>query len=180
MEQLQGLILYNDVISKDDKNKIIEYLDNKTWSNVLKRRTQHYGYEYNYKSKNPKPTQPLAGPLLEIANLLKDQNIIDANQCIVNEYTRDQGISRHIDVPIFGPIIVSLSLLEPTTMVFSNNDESHNVTLLPRSLLVMKDNIRYKWFHSIPITKKVLLNDDTIYYKPNNYRRISLTYRVVI
>ena len=44
----------------------------------------------------------------------------------------DQGIGAHTDAKIFGPVIVSVSLLQPTNMIFTHRTEpSKNVTLMP-------------------------------------------------
>lgn len=149
-----GLSLQEEVITIDKEHEIITWLDSREWSNKISRRTQHYGYEYNYGSKDIMIGPKLEGPILDIANLITKAGLMKPNQCIVNEYYRNQGIAPHIDSNIFD-------------------------CLLPRRLLMMmQGDARYKWKHGI--SKNITyMKHGTKITKYSNYRRISLTYRKV-
>lgn len=180
-----GLTLYPEVLTREQESTIVAWLDTQPWSNALARRTQHYGYEYNYTAKTPHPTQPMVGPIQQLADWIDLQNWMKPAQCIVNEYTRNQGISPHFDAVSFGPVVISISLLEPTNMIFQPipgraTGEPMTLTLEPRSLLLMTGEARYNWKHSIPIRATVSRPDGSIYSKPEAYQRISLTYRTVV
>jgi hypothetical protein len=66
-------------------------IDKNTWSTELKRRVQHYGYKYDYKSKDldeskkigdlPKFCEPLIERMLEkgLISVKPDQMIINGN-----------------------------------------------------------------------------------------------------
>ena len=56
----------------DQEHNIINWLDQQPWSTSLSRRTQNYGYQYDYTRKNihPEPTTPISGPLLTVADML--------------------------------------------------------------------------------------------------------------
>lgn len=176
-----GLALQLDLLSPELEQELVTYLDGQVWSTKLSRRTQHYGYEYDYKSrKAPLAAAPFAGPILRIAEHLATHGLMRPTQCIVNEYTSDQGISAHTDAPIFGPMIVSISLLAPAEMIFTRPDQpTQRVVLLPRSLLIMTGESRSLWKHEIKGTRKFILPDGTPYVKPASYRRISLTFRTM-
>lgn len=173
--------LLPDAVTEDFEKDIVMWLDAQTWSNKLKRRTQHYGLEYDYDRRTTTSNAPpITGPIREIVENLKVLGFPEFTQCIVNEYTRDQGISPHIDKDIFGNIIISLSLLAPAEMVFTRSDhEKMTLVLPPRSLLRFSGDLRYKWKHEIKETKTLRLPDGTVYKKPLNYRRISLTFRTM-
>ena len=173
----RGLTLVEDYISKDYEAEIIDWIDLQKWSNSISRRTQHYGYEYNYTSRNLKKTTPLFGI---IADIQKDLcNILKPNQCIINEYKYNQGISAHIDSFLFGPTIASISLNEDTVMTFEYKDKICNFFVPKRSLLVLEDDARYKWLHSI--SKNIVYTHlDEKIVKPKDYRRISLTFRKTV
>jgi alkylated DNA repair dioxygenase AlkB len=176
---MEGLILYEDIITKQEEEDIINFLDTQQWDHTLSRLTQHYGYRYDYRTSNLSPTQDLPLPLIKLLKSLmkrvKQLNKQSANpplklggfdQCIINNYTKGQMISKHIDNPhIFDNIILSLSLGSEATMVFKNKKhEVVNVLLRPRTLLIMKDDCRYNWTHEL---------------KPlEGNRRISITYRL--
>ena len=177
---IPGLQYYEHVIDFDWEKRIVGFLDSQPWNTTLKRRTQHYGYEYNYRARGAtKPTTPIHGVLLDIANGLSSKGTIKPEQCIVNEYFIDQGISAHTDAKSFGPVIVSISLLEPCNMIFTKGDQKITLTLAPRSMLIFSGEARTEWKHEIPSTKTVIMTDGSIYQKPPEYRRISLTYRTM-
>lgn len=68
----------------------------------------------------------------------------------INEYYPGQAIKAHIDPPECGPVITVLSLRTPATMVFTKTGEENLVVDLPaRSLVQMRDSIRYDWRHEI-------------------------------
>lgn len=173
----KGLYLSPDVITEDEETKIIKWLDEQEWSTVLKRRTQHYGYNYEYRSKDVKRTTPMSGPILKLANRLS--GIMVAEQCIVNEYYIHQGISPHIDSDAFGSVIMGLSIGSDGNMIFTRNGYEKFIAYLPRrSLIMLTDEAREHWKHSIPVTKHIVLPDG-MKEKEEGYRRISLTYRTI-
>ena len=63
-----GLTYEEDCITPESEAKIVKYIDEQPWNTTLSRRTQHYGYEYDYKNTSVlKPASPVAGPLLSVA-----------------------------------------------------------------------------------------------------------------
>jgi alkylated DNA repair dioxygenase AlkB len=184
-----GLLYQDNILTPEFEREVIQWIDSQPWNPSLSRRTQHYGYEYNYTSKSAATvTTPISGPLLTLANYLRDNNVFAPptagatgapEQCIVNEYTRSQGISAHTDSPSFGPTVVSFSLLQPCNMIFSRGSEKITTTLIPRSILIMSGEARSSWKHEIPGRVTVNMPDGSTYRKPEDYRRISLTYRTM-
>jgi alkylated DNA repair dioxygenase AlkB len=160
-------------ISEEDEKKLIYYINKEKWNNSLSRRTQHYGFEYDYTVKNVKLKK--IGDLPEWSNELvfKLSSYFDKkpNQLIVNEYKTGQGIAAHIDSTIFGNTIASISLCSGIEMEFTKiiTKEKKYKYLEQRSCIVLKDEYRYKWFHEIKKRKK---DGET---KRN--KRISLTFR---
>ena len=178
-----GLSIQKDIITPETETAIIDWLDKREWSNALSRRTQHYGYEYQYQTTELKSGPPFEGVIADIAKFLIDQKIMDrVDQCIVNEYYRDQGIGKHIDGKrgtkpnIFGPVIVSISLGEDTNIIFSRGNQKEEIFVPRRCLLVMTGDSRYEWTHEIPRWMSVNTGSKNI-KKSENYRRISLTFR---
>lgn len=174
----QGLSLQPNIFTVEKEKEIIQWLDNQTWSNDLSRRTQHYGYVYNYKSKNITPGRPIEGPLLEISQMIERAGLMKPVQVIVNEYYRDQGIAPHVDNLSFGPTIIGISIGADVTMTFHhNNSVIFNCFLPQRSMMMMTGPARYEWKHSIPKSVTYITPDGNKIKKPETYRRISLTYR---
>lgn len=172
-----GLALSFEVITVEQETQLITWLDSQPWSNELKRRTQHYGYGYNYRSKKLVPGPPLDGPILELAQMFERSGLMKPVQCIVNEYTRNQGISAHIDRLDFGPDVLGLSIGADTVMVFERGTEKFECFLPRRSLVKLSGPARYEWEHSIPSRVTYIDNKGMKVTKPQDYRRISLTFR---
>lgn len=173
-----GLRLQPGVITPDYEAYVIQWLDAHPWSSALARRTQHYGYEYNYKGGALTATTPMSGPIAELAEVLRNAGIMDPDQCIVNEYYRNQGIAAHIDSKAFGPVVAGFSIGADTIMTFERSTERFDVLLSRGALMVMEGQARYEWKHGID--KRVTYeHEGNVIKKPQDYRRISLTYRRV-
>ncbi len=183
-----GLELVPDFITPGQELELLAAIDHSPWSNALKRRTQHYGYRYDYTQKTVLRDMYL-GPLpdwsSELVAQLEATGLYDGagvtiqgpDQLIVNEYLPGQGISRHTDcVPCFGPTVASLSLGSPCVMEFSRRyypaAPDLALRLPPRSLLILSGEARSRWMHEIPAR----VQDDGV----ARTRRVSLTFRTVI
>lgn len=174
---VDGLRMIEDFITPEQERTLVSILDTATWSTELKRRVQHYGWKYNYKTRALDQTAFL-GPLPDWANQLA-QRLFDIgifperpDQVIVNEYRQDQGISKHIDcIDCFRGPIVTISLLEAWPMIFRRNSEKIEMLLHRRSATIIDSVARHLWTHEIPQRKfeKAIARE----------RRISLTFRKI-
>ena len=178
--EIPGLVYIPDFLTEVQEAELIAAIDKGEWSNVLKRRVQHFGWRYDYRSREIDTSMRL-GPLPEwasvLAERLKAERLLPhvADQVIVNEYVRNQGISKHTDcVPCFADGIAMISLLESWEMIFRDKGgRSHLPKLLERrSVTIMSGDVRYHWSHEIP----------SRYTEPTGLRRqrrVSLTFRRV-
>lgn len=183
--EVPGLYIQENIITPQTENDIIKWLDTREWSTVLPRRTQHFGYVYDYAGTTLIPGDPFESWIKTLSDhLIKNSVMKDIDQCIVNEYDRDQKIGKHIDgkrgnkTNIFGPYIISISLGEDTNFIYTNPTTKQKVEIYAprRSLLVMSGDSRYVWTHEIPKRQSVNVNGKWV-KKAENYRRISLTFR---
>jgi alkylated DNA repair dioxygenase AlkB len=174
-----GLELLENYISADDERKFIENIDKGQWSTILKRRTQHFGYEYDYKKKTIqglKQIESFPDWCLDLTTRLKQEIFHKVpEQLIINEYQPGQGISKHIDSPVFGEPVVSLSLGSQCVMIFTLGERRFEILLPQRSLLVLRGESRWDWTHEIPARKNDKINGQTI----ERTRRISMTFRIL-
>jgi alkylated DNA repair dioxygenase AlkB len=174
---IPGLEYIPEYISPEYEQELINLVDSQPWNLELKRRTQHYGYKYDYKARSIDQSYYLGALpywLDELCNKLYSNAIFNTkpDQVIANEYMPGRGIAPHIDcTTCFSETICSLSLISGCMMDFSNQEKQH-LYLEPRSLLIMKDEARYKWKHGISPRKKD--------YNIKRERRISLTFRKVL
>jgi len=181
--KIEGLTYIPDFISEKEEKELIKEIDNSIWLTDLKRRVQHYGYKYDYKARRIDISMKI-GELPLWTNKLTDslEYIFKdkPDQLIINEYLPGQGISKHIDcTPCFTNVVVSLSLNSSCIMYFTDCiDQTLQVPYLlePRSLVILQDEARYNWMHSI----KPVKTDIYFEHKLERNRRISLTFRKTI
>ncbi len=181
---IPGLVYIPTFIEADTEAALIANIDQQPWLHDLKRRVQHYGWRYDYKSRGI--TQDLhIGPIPDWLGGLCEHLSADGifsrvpDQVIINEYQPGQGISAHIDcMPCFGDTIASLSLGSACVMDFTSTTigKKQSQLLEPRSLLVLSGDARYQWQHAIPARK----GDKWQGQSNPRTRRISLTFRTVI
>lgn len=181
--KIPGLTYIPDYISLDEQNLLLSIIAQQEWSTKLKRRVQHYGYRYDYKSgllASSSYLGALPNWLQNLANRLFSDRLTAKlpDQVIINEYEPGQGISKHIDcVPCFGNTIISLSLGSPCIMDFTQDSSKKlPILLLPGSIIVMQNAARYDWQHGIAARQKDHFQDRKI----TRTRRVSLTFREVL
>ena len=178
---IPGLKYIPDYISVAQEQELINIIESQPWSNELRRRVQHYGYKYDYKSRSVNDMSFLGlipEWLSSLGNRLYEERVFNVmpDQVIINEYLPGQGIAPHIDcIPCFSDTICSLSLGSKCVMDLVK-DNSIPILLEPRSLLVLKDDVRYLWQHCIAARK----NDKYNGIISPRKRRLSLTFRKVI
>lgn len=178
-----GIKYIDNFLSHGEEQAIKDRLDAGEWSNMLKRRVQHFGYLYDYKARAVTADAYL-GRLPEWLETLAERLVTRGyfsdlpDQVIANEYLPGQGISAHVDcVPCFDDTIISISLLSQCEMVFRERSSSRVLAVLlhPRSGILLKGAGRYDWTHEIPARKSDVIGGT----KVGRSRRISLTFRKI-
>jgi alkylated DNA repair dioxygenase AlkB len=179
-----GVLYFSDFLSCTEEETIRFRLDAGEWSNILKRRVQHFGYLYDYKARAVAADAYL-GQLPEWLQIFAKRLVASGycadqpDQVIANEYLPGQGISAHVDcIPCFSDTIISISLLSQCEMVFRERSSSRSLPVLlqPRSGIALTRAGRYEWTHEIPARK----SDIVLGAKVERGRRISLTFRKVV
>lgn len=162
--EIPGLILRADIITPEEETTLLAAVDASEWDtrlSRLSRRTQHYGYRYDYRSREAsEPVGPLPEWCLFVAQRLVDEGLLHEMLG-----TRQARALRRTDSDVFGDGIASVSLGCAATMEFSQWKGAAKKLPLPRySALVLHQEARYKWRHALP---------------PNQSadRRVSLTFR---
>ena len=180
-QEVPGLVYRPEFLSQGEADQLVATIDNCVWETILRRRVQHYGWKYSYRTRRVDTSMRLgqlprwAG---EIARRLVAEGLLKVlpDQVIVNEYLGNQGIARHIDQKEhFADGIVMISLLEPWEMIFRGPDGKSKIgrVLAPGSVAAMHGDARYIWTHEIPRRK-----NEPGWGRRN--RRISLTFRKVL
>lgn len=170
----KGLVLIENFITPEEEYDLLKHIDASPWNTSIKRRTQHYGYEYNYTDKNAKKADLIPEWCQFLITRLLEQGLLKQNpdQMIVNEYLPVQGIAGHTDsVHLFADGIVSISLGSDINMEFSRYVSPTILEIpLPKcSALILHGEARYKWRHGIAARK----HDNG----KKRERRVSITFR---
>lgn len=179
---IQGLLYIPQYISAPQHEMLINTIDEQPWRGELARRTQHYGYVYDYRARTVDASMSLGELppwLSQITRHLQEDGLVTEvpDQAIINEYLPGQGIADHIDsAPSFGEVVTSLSLGSAVVMDLRKGDQSVPILLEPRSLLVMRGAARYEWTHGIAKRRQDMYEGQTLIRE----RRVSITFRKVI
>lgn len=173
---------FPNFIGEEEEQDLIFTIDRQEWCMDLNRRTQHYGYKYDYTKKKVDESMYvglipawLASYCTRLTGLGFHKK---PDQVIINEYLPGQGISKHLDcVDCFGDTIASLSLGSTCAMEFEHikSSKKGSTVLGPRSLLVLADAARYDWMHAIPARLEDPFGNESL----KRTRRISLTFRTI-
>ena len=168
VENIPGLVLLKSHLTCNEIQHLKTNLANSVWSNELTRRVQHYGYQYHYSTRTvSKVDHGIPTYLSEILDRLVAEKVItqQPNQLIINEYKKGQCISKHIDAPVFGPEIFSISLGTSAKFILRKGIEVVSVQLDEGDVLVLRDDARYLWTHELA---------------PLSGLRVSFTFRTVV
>ncbi|MDU0369106.1 alpha-ketoglutarate-dependent dioxygenase AlkB [Hymenobacter endophyticus] len=185
VELIPGLQYLPDYVDTRLQSRLLTCIDESPWQDDLKRRVQHYGYRYDYKSRRIDRSQFLG--VLPSWCLYYAQQFFAAgyfadappDQVIVNEYKPGQGIAPHVDcTPCFDDTIISISLGSACVMNLSRIDDPTLVfdqILMPGSAIILQGEARFKWRHGIRPVKHDTINGRRV----TRQRRVSLTFRKV-
>lgn len=127
---------------------------------VAKRRVVHFGWDYGYASWRITPTEPIPEWLMSLRARAASLMALPAErleEVLVTRYEPGAGIGWHRDAPMFGPIVVGVSLLGACRLRFQRQRGTGRETaewlLEPRSAYVLSGEARSSWQHAIPPTK---------------------------
>lgn len=181
-----GLTYIPNVLSVDEQTEVIRFCFAQGWDDTLKRKTQQYGYRYDYGGGPLTRCEEIPVPIMELfLNQIKrgNSNLAELavkslpDQVIVNHYEPGQGISAHSDdYRRFGDTIVIFSLMHPVCMNFTHDTHSPVELLLESgSILIMQGESRYNWKHEIKPRMSDVINGK----RTRRNVRISVTFRWV-
>lgn len=184
---LPGLTYQPGYLSAKDQQGLLRHIDDDAapWRHDIERRVQHYGWRYDYRSRQVTANMRLGsfpGWLQRLADRLYEDKFFDPapDQAIVNEYQPGQGIAMHIDRQCFGPVVATISLGDAWQMdlrpVRGQEGETQHVLLEPGSLLVMSGPARWRWMHGIAARRR---EREIGGWRPR-LRRVSVTFRTVL
>jgi alkylated DNA repair dioxygenase AlkB len=124
---------------------------------VARRQVLHFGTGYAYEERATRPAPPIPDWLEPLRACAEQWTGIAASsfaELLVTRYPPGAGIGWHRDAPVFGPIVVGVSLRAPCVLRFRRAAgtawERTDVTLPARSAYVLRGRARAGWQHAIP------------------------------
>ncbi len=179
---ISGLTYVEDYITSVEEAGLIGHIDAQPWSLELLRRRQWYGWAYDdgplggNEDYHPQPMHDWLRPLAE--RLAADGHLGGvAERALVNEYHPGQGIGAHKDRDVEHiKAVAIISLGSGIVMDFARPGVATRCQYLrPRSLVIMRGEVREHWTHGIVGRKSDKVGGVLI----PRQRRLSLTCRYV-
>lgn len=161
----EGLVYAPQLLTEGEEQALValfeemEFAEVRMHGQAAKRTVLHFGYRYDYDSWRLTPAEPLPPDL----NWLRDRSGAFAGveperfvETLVSRYPAGAGIGWHRDAPMFGPVVVGVSVLSGCVMRFQRRTdtvrETHTLELDPRSVYALTGAARSQWQHSIQST----------------------------
>jgi alkylated DNA repair dioxygenase AlkB len=161
-----GLLYERDFITPEEEAELAREIgrlplqEAKYKAYTAKRRIAVYGSAYDFETYQLGPAPPLPGFLEPLK--AKAAKLIDAapeafSHALINEYRPGTQLGWHRDVPEFERV-VGVSLAGSCRMRFRPYPARKGarvfvLDLEPRSVYVLRDEIRWRWQHSVAPTK---------------------------
>jgi alkylated DNA repair protein (DNA oxidative demethylase) len=162
-ERPEGLAYQPDLLDSAEERAVLTVLDEMAFHEVrmhgqaARRTARHYDLDYGYESWRLVPTDPLPEPLWWLRDRCAGLAGVEPEslaQTLVTRYPPGATIGWHRDAPMFGAVVVGVSLLSTCVMRFQRRvgDERrvYEQELAPRSGYVLGGPARSAWQHSIP------------------------------
>lgn len=160
-----GLRYIPDMLSVAEERDLIDQVQALQFSEVrmhgvvAKRRVAHFGWVYGYETWRITPGPPIPDFLVSLRGRIAELVQTDPYEfaeALVTEYPPGAGIGWHRDAPMFGPLVIGVSLLGSCRFRFQRGTgperKTMSLTLEPRSAYVLSGLARFQWQHSIPAT----------------------------
>lgn len=166
-EEPEGLVYRPNVLSAEEERALLGVLAGLRFDPIVirgqaaKRTARHYGLDYDYESRAPRPGEPVPDWLLPARARAAGLAGVEAEELVeilVQRYPPGSTIGWHRDAPAFD-LVVGLSLGAPARLRLQRGKgERRRVWELvaePRSGYVLAGEARGSWEHSIPPTQEL-------------------------
>ena len=113
-EEPQGLVYEPELLSVDEEGGLLERLESLRFDPIVlhgrapRRTGRHFGLDYDYESRTPKPGEPVPDwllPVRERAAAVARHEPEELVEILVQRYPEGSTIGWHPDAPAFGTVI---------------------------------------------------------------------------
>ncbi|MFL6565428.1 MAG: alpha-ketoglutarate-dependent dioxygenase AlkB [Burkholderiales bacterium] len=164
----EGLLYHEEFLSPEDESGLLAEIrrlpleEAKYKSFTAKRRIAAYGSSYDFETNvlSPAPeVPPFLLPLRSKVSRLLQTEETRFVHALVTEYRPGTELGWHRDIGEFG-IVVGISLAATCRMRFrryppEKGAKVFSLDLAARSVYVLRDEIRWRWQHSVARTKEL-------------------------
>jgi alkylated DNA repair dioxygenase AlkB len=157
-----GLVYETGIVSEAEEEHLLQRLAELPYREVVmrgvaaRRIVVHFGWDYGYESWALAPAPPVPAFLERLrarAAALAGLAPEVLAQILVARYPAGAGIGWHRDAPLFGPVVVGVSLGAEAVMRFRHGRAGawsrFRLVLAPRSAYVLGGAARAAWQHSL-------------------------------
>jgi DNA oxidative demethylase len=166
-EEPQGLVYRPELITAEEEAGLLAELATLRFDPIVlhgraaRRTGRHFGLDYDYESRTPKPGEPVPDWLLPARERAAELAGVEPGELVeilVQRYPPEATIGWHRDAPAFDKV-VGISLGGSSRLRFQRGKREKRrvweVALEPRSGYVLDGEARRSWEHSIPPTKEL-------------------------
>jgi alkylated DNA repair dioxygenase AlkB len=167
MDAPPGLVYRQELVPQQLEAQILDVFEDLRFDPIVirgqaaRRTARHYGLDYDYEARTPKPGEPVPDWLVAPRALAAELAGVEPEQLVeilVQRYPPGSTIGWHRDAPAFDTV-VGLSLAGASRLRFQRGKGEERrvaeVRLEPRSGYVLAGEARASWQHSIPPTKEL-------------------------
>lgn len=169
-----GLVYEPEFITSDEEAALLDAIGSlplheaQYKAYTARRRIASFGSSYDFTENSLNREPPIPGfllPLREKVAAWVNLPSTDLAHALVTEYRPGTTLGWHRDVPQFA-VVIGVSLASACRMRFRpyvrsgssvsrSRADTFELELLPRSAYVLRDDVRWRWQHSIPTTKSL-------------------------
>jgi alkylated DNA repair dioxygenase AlkB len=164
----EGLLYQEEFLSQEDESDLLAEIrrlpleEAKYKSFTARRRIAAYGSSYDFETNVLAPAPEIPQFLLPLRTKVSRFLEIEESRLVhalVTEYRPETELGWHRDIGEFG-IVAGISLAGTCRMRFrryppEKGAKVFNLDLVPRSVYVLRDEIRWRWQHSVARTKEL-------------------------
>jgi alkylated DNA repair dioxygenase AlkB len=162
-----GLVYRPELLTADEERSLLARLDALRFDPIVmhareaRRTARHFGLDYDYSARTPKPGEPIPDWLLPVRVRAAELAGVEPEQLaeiLVQRYPPGSTIGWHRDAPAFEKV-VGVSLGGACRLRFQRGKgprrRVYEIALEARSGCVLAGEARSSWQHSIPPTKEL-------------------------
>jgi DNA oxidative demethylase len=165
LEEPEGIVYRPEVLTREDEAALLDVFADLRFDPIVihgqaaRRTARHFGLDYDYEARTPKPGEPVPDWLLPARKRAAELGGLDPDdlvEILVQRYPPGSTIGWHRDAPAFD-VVLGLSLASACRLRFQRGKGDARrvweVDLEPRSGYVLDGPARRSWQHSIPPTR---------------------------